>query len=362
MSPHVRNTKKAKARRRKLKAQNQKRKLSKMKAYLSEPDALTARAIEPEHVKADTGETKSEKAETKGHEAKRKFGNIIARHVENHNLNEPDRIILRRLLGYGPLDNVMLGSDTELRRMAGVFLAEALIKLKQETPDLHFSFWTFTNDRGNTSDREPTIDLRGLHSMVDQVFRRLKLPSFSVAELQGLGNHPRQGSGRTIMAHVHAITWSTRPFDCRAIKEGYNSATVWRNSLGADPVHVRPITFTDGDLSHVAYYMLKPPYDVKMLEERKNGICLKSTEKGYKPEFAMRILEGLSQLEILTIVRSTYDGVKLRTEWQRRLTYWHKSRIAWSNKKLPEVAHEEFWGRIRSKKRRSTYLPYRIIR
>ena len=362
MTPHARKAKKAKVQRRKLKAQNQKRKLNTVKAYASGPDALTARIFKSEHVEADDGETKSEKAETKGHEAKRKFGSIIARHVENHNLDEPDRIILRRLLGYGPLDNVMLASDTELRRMAGVFLAEALIRLKQETPDLHFSFWTFTNDRGNTSDREPTIDLRGLHSLVDQVFRRLKLPSFSVAELQGLGNHPRQGSGRTIMAHVHAITWSTRPLDCKGIMEGYNSTTVWRNSLGADPVNVRPITFTDGDLSHVAYYMLKPPYDVKMLEERKNGICLKSTEKGYKPEFAMRIFEGLSQLEISTIVRSTYDGVKLRTEWQRRLTYWHKSRIEWSNKKLVVVANEEFWGRIRSKKRRSTYLPYRIIR
>ena len=201
-----------------------------------------------------------------------------------------------------------------------------------------------------------------MHSLVDQVFRRLNLSSFSVDEIQGIGNHPRKGDGRIVMNGVHAVTWSAEKLDCEAIMASFKGSAVWTCSLGADPVDVQLITHTEGDLRYIAYYMFKSPYEVKMAEQRVQGVRLKSTEKGYKPEFAMRILEGLSQLELSMIVRSTFEGAKLRADWQRRLTYWHKSRPDWSTQKLPKVDMDEFWHRIRSKKRRVEYAPYRFIR
>jgi hypothetical protein len=44
---------------------------------------------------------------------------------------------------------------------------------------------------------------------------------------------------------------------------------------------VKPVTDASGELEYLAYYLFKPPYDVKMLEKRLRGERLKSTEKGY---------------------------------------------------------------------------------
>lgn len=351
---------------RELKAQCSKPQTKQPEAKKPELDATDCNSVGAERTtprrKLRKGNAKRKRAKTRGDEAKSKFADLIAKHVKNHKLEEPDRVILRRMLGHGPLDNALLASDGELRRVAGVFLGEALVKLKRASPDLYFHFWTFISDRGNTSDRQPVVDLKGMHSLVDQVFRKRKLPSISVAELQGLGNYPRKGNGRTIMNGIHAITWSDQRLDCKAIMSSFNESAVWSCKLGANPVDVRPIEDTEEDLHYMAYYMFKSPYDVKMVQTRTEGIRLKGTEKGYKPEFAARILEGLSQLEMSMLVRSTHDGKMLRADLQRRLTYWHKSRPEWSNQKLPQVDLEEFWRRIRSKKRKVEYGPYRFIR
>ena len=348
-----------KAEGRKLKAKQQRAQSAKSES--AECNSVAADVINDKQL-PKKGKAKAKLAKNKGNEAKIKFTNIIAEHVQNHKLHEADRIILRYMLGYGQLANNMWASDVELRRMAGVMLGDLLVKLKRANPGLYFYFWTFINDRGNTSDRQPVIDLKTMHSLVDQVFRKLKLSSFSVDELQGIGNYPRHGKGRTLMDGIHGITWSAEPLDCTGIIASYDASAAWTCEFGAKPVDVRPIDDTEGDLRYLAYYMLKPPYDVKMVEQRTTGVRLKPTEKGYKPEFAMRMLEGLSQLEMSMIVRSTYDGAKLRANWERRLTYWHKSRPEWSKEKLPQVDMDEFWCRIRSKKRKVEYAPYRFNR
>ena len=366
MTGKQRKAKKAKGQRRKLKAQRSIPELKQHQAQELKHDAPELKGAETKGRKAKKfiadGKTLKKKAKSKGHKARKKFVKLIGRHVESHKLEEADRVVLRRMIGHGPLDNSLLASDAELRRVAGVFLGEALVKLKKAIPGLHFYFWTFINDRGNTSDRQPVVDLKGMHSLVDQVFRKHKLASFSVDEFQGLGNYPRLGKGRTIMNGVHAITWSHEQLECEAIMESLNASAVWTCALGADPVHIQPVGLTDGDLRYLSYYMFKSPYEVKMAQTREEGIRLKSTEKGNTPEFAMRLFEGLSQLEMSMIVRSTFDGAKLKADWLRRLTYWHKSRPEWSNDKLPAFDTEEFWRRIRSKKRKVEYGPYQFNR
>ena len=148
-----------------------------------------------------------------------------------HKVDEADLATFTQLLGYGPLDNGMLASDLSLRRKAGKILGQILIKLRKANPNLTFQFWTLTQDRGNTSDRQPVIDRKGMQSLADQMFRKLELSSFSVLELQGIGNHPRKGDGRTIMTHLHAMSWTDQPFDHKAVMKSLNEGTVWQNSL-----------------------------------------------------------------------------------------------------------------------------------
>lgn len=297
-----------------------------------------------------------------GQSAERKFADKIREYAKSHSASESDISMFKDALGYGRLCNSMLASDLRLRRKSGEFLGRALERLRSENPDLEFQFWTFTHDRGNTSDREPTIDLKFLRSLTDRTLRGLQLSGIYVIEVQGLGNYPRKGDGRTIMVHVHAITWSNDPPDLGMIEGQLNESDQWRNDMGAVPVRIKPITDSPGELDYMAYYLFKPPYDVKMLENRMRGERLKSTEKGYKPEFAARMLELLSQLDITQLVRASCDGKFIRKDWQRRLTNWHRSREAWADGKLPAYYFDDLWDRYRVKKKKKTYSRYIIIR
>lgn len=294
--------------------------------------------------------------------AERKFANKIHDYAESHAASSSDLGMFKDALGYGRLCNTMLASDLRLRRKASHFLAQGLRKLRNACPELEFQFWTLTHEQGNTSDRTPTIDLKFLRSQTDKTLRKQGLDGVYVIEVQGLGNYPAKGNGRLIMVHVHALTWSVKPLNFEAVEDELNSGSMWKNSLGALPVRVKPVTDADGELEYLSYYLFKPPYDAKMVEKRKRGERLKSTEKGYKPEFAARMLELLSQLEITELVRSSCEGKFIRREWQRRLINWHRSRERWSGGKLPNYYFDDLWDRYRTKKKKKEYAPFTIIR
>lgn len=292
----------------------------------------------------------------------RKFANKIREYAKSHSAPEADLNMFKDALGYGRLCNSMLASDLRLRQKSGQFLGQALERLRSDNPELEFQFWTFTHDRGNTSDREPIIDLKFFRGLTDRTMRGLRLDGIHVTEVQGLGNHPRKGAGRMIMVHGHGITWSSSPPDLAAVEADLNASDECDNTLGALPVRIKPVRDAPGELEYLAYYLFKPPYDVKMLENRAGGERLKSTEKGYKPEFAARVLELLTQLEIKELVRASGDGKFIRKEWQRRLSFWHRSRESWADGKLPAFYFDDFWDRYRVKKKRRTYSRYTIIR
>jgi hypothetical protein len=291
-----------------------------------------------------------------------KFADKIREYATSHSASDADLGMFKDALGYGRLCNTLLASDLKIRRKSAKFLGKALERLRSENPKLSFQFWTLIHERGNTPDRGPTIDLKFLRSLTDKTLRTFGLDGIYVVESQGLGNHPRKGEGRTIMTHVHAVTWSSNPPDSSEVERELNGDSAWHNDLGADPVRVKVVEGAPDELDYLAYYLFKPPYDAKMIEARARGDRLKSTEKGYKPEFAARLLELLTQLDIRELVRASGEGKFVRKEWQRRLTYWHRSRERWAEGKLPAYYFDDFWDRYRVKKKKRTYRPYSIIR
>lgn len=294
--------------------------------------------------------------------AKTEFSHLIKTYAKKHKLDQADRNMFKNILGYGRLTNSMLASDLKLRCRATNILAKLLVDLHLSRPNLNFYLFTFSNDFANTSDRTPIIEINKMQRSIDQVFRKLKLSSLSALEIQGVGNYPRKRNGRLLMLHGHTIAWTERSVNCGATMRELNSSPFWVNSLGAKPIDVRLVTPTRDDLAYISYYIFKAPYEVKMIENRKCGPRLKSTTKGYQPEFAVRILECLSQLELKVLVRSANEGVSIRKEWSRRLTYWHRSRPQWNEDKVDDAAVNQFWDRIRRKKRRVKYQPYKIQR
>lgn len=303
---------------------------------------------------------KRKQAKRKRREAEVKFSKLIHEYVSKHKGSRLDVETFGELLGYGRLTNTMPASNLPLRRKGAKFLGTALEQLRKDEPELSFQFWTLIHTRGHTSDREPKIDLAFFRSATDKTFRRLGLNAIYVIELQGLGNHPQKGEGRMIMVHVHAITWLEGELNFNSATAEIAKSKVWQNDLGAEPVCVCSVQPREGELEYLAYYLLKPPYEVKMLEERERGPRLKGSEKGYRPEFAARILECLSQIELKELVRSTNGGKVIRREWDRRLTFWHRSRRKWSKGQIPLSFYQDLWQRFRSKKRRCYYAPFTI--
>ena len=322
-----------------------------------DPQAIFLRGT----VMTDKGD-KGRKAREKRHEAEHKFKTLIRKYINKHKAPASDVSAFGDMLGYGRLTNAMLACDLPLRRRASKVLGQGLEKLRKSDENLDFQFWTLLHERGNTSDREPIIDLKCLRSMADNLFRKLGLNAIYVIELQGLGNYPQKGEGRTLMAHVHAITWSNAEFNLLATLSEIRRKKVWPCNLEGEPVVIKPIPRRKGELEYLAYYLLKPPYEAKMLEERVKGARLKSTEKGYRPEFAARILEGLVQMELMELVRAQNGGKVIRQDLDRRVKFWHRSRPQWESGTLPAFVYSDVWDRYRQKKRKSHYAPYVIVR
>lgn len=295
-------------------------------------------------------------------EANAIFEKKIVKFAQSHNASNADRQLFKDALGLGRLSNSMLASDIHLRRKSYQFLSQALLRMKRERPHLKFWFWTFTHSRGHTSDRDPVIDLKFIKSSTDKVLRKASLDGIYVVEVQGLGNEPRNGKGRTLMTHSHALTWSTDRHDFSSLEAKLNRSKEWENGLGAPPVRVEAVEDGLEHLKYLSYYLFKPPFDVKMAEERKSGKRLKGTIKGYRPEFAARMLELLSQLEISSIVGACGEGKVVRQEWSRRLRNWHRSRERWASGKWPAYQFDDLWNRYRQKKKRASYKAFDIVR
>jgi hypothetical protein len=287
-----------------------------------------------------------------------KMGELVAAYTGKHKMCQTDREVLRQILGYTKPTNSVLASDLTLRRRAGKEFGDMLVAMRKGDRSLQFYFWTIIHDNGNTSDRNPIIDIKGLQSIADRIFRRYEMDSLSVLEIQGLTNWPQGGEGRTLMAHIHGVSWTQKPLNCNAVRTFYKENQSWPKPFGADPINVKLIGFSDKDLRRVAYYLFKPPYDAKVWTEPDGRVCLMPTEKGYRPEFAMRILEGLSQLSLKSIVRATADGSRQRKDLFRRLSYRHKSRPDWQPGVTDASSIKAFWDKYRTKKRKKTYLPF----
>lgn len=287
-----------------------------------------------------------------------KMGQLIAGYTRKHKMPEEDAQVLRRLLGYSQPNDSLLACDLSLRRRAGKEFGNMLVALREENPGLQFYFWTIIHPKGNASDRNPVVDIKGMQALADKVFRKFEMHGVSVLEIQALTNWPQGGEGRTLMAHVHGVSWSDRSFSCTAAMNSFAGGRAWPRPFGADPVDVQVIGLTEEDLRNVAYYIFKAPHDAKWRFEKDGRVRLKSTEKGYRPELAMRVIEGLSQLGFRSIIRSTGNGSLLRSDLLRRVVHRHKSRADWTRGTIDEWSVTNFWDRYRMKKRKKEYLPY----
>ena len=306
--------------------------------------------------------SKAKKAQSKSKAATKGFKKLVRKYCRSHKLPRSEMQKFADILGEGRVCDTILASDVQARAQCMAFLGSALERLKEKDKHLHFYFWTVITPKGQTSDRFPEIQLKAERSATDKLLRKYDQDGVYLVETQGLGNFPRKGQGRSILTAPHAISWSQSAINIDEIERHYAESPDWQNALGARPVAIKEVADEPGNLNYLAYYILKPPFEVKMLDGGNSKTRLKGTTKGYPPEFAVRLLEYHSQVELTELFRATSGGTSIRSNSLRRLRAWNMSREKWSRGRLPKFYYDDFWDTYRNKKRKVDYDKYRILR
>ena len=115
-------------------------------------------------------------------------------------------------------------------------------------------------------------------------------------------------------------------------------------------------------MESVAHYLIKQRPDAKNLmpnHHKPGRNLMMDTTAGYRDEFALRLFEGQSQVELMSVMFGVGDGRKVRQSIRTHVTKWHRSRH-----RQVTVAKDydvwAFWTRLRERRGSQRYLPYRF--
>ena len=228
-------------------------------------------------------------------------------------------------------------SDCALRHHATCLLVDMMVAHWRVRPDgrRYFSATIF-DDSGVTVDRRPQLNLPALIRKFRAALARTPLSLVMQLELQGVMNYPGPPQGRALLCHAHGLGWTDDPAwtaqphkSAETFADAVNASPHWSSALGGDPLAINPIRQTAADIARVAAYLSKVPHDVKnrMPDHRRPGGHILMDTEAFRPDFALRIAEGLSQLAWRDAIFTVNDAPVGR-RWRRRVLAWHRQRVA----------------------------------
>jgi hypothetical protein len=296
-------------------------------------------------------------------EKQKKFARLLRKACKK--MTEDERAVVMALLGLESCAEHLLASDMKARWEAAKILVERMLSHRTgASSKMQYYLVTLCEEQGNVSDRAPLVPLKDLKDKVYRSLKSLGLNAIGFIEVHALMNHPGNGEGRTLLFHVHLIAWTSRPFDPEAAARTLVNSGAWKNSLGADPVNFKKVGDRPEDLAAVSHYVLKPQHSAKnRMESSKTPgkFLLMDTEKGYRPELAMRLTEGQSQVELLDTIFGVLDGTKVRQGLRAELMKWHRQRIKGGVKVDSAFDIWRWWYDYRKSNGSQNYLPYRFF-
>lgn len=288
----------------------------------------------------------------------------FSRWLKSARVKDEDLRIALSLVGRGGHAERILWSDMPARFMTSKLFAALMVRHQAVAPvNRTYYFITLIDDCGTTSDRLPNLAIDPLTQKVRRAIASLHLNAVVMLEIDPLINYPGGGGGRSLLLHAHALAWTDAPFDLKAASRSLNSSSAWTCSLGARPYDITPIDRTPEDMERVAYYISKQAPGAKNLmpSKKKPGrMVMMSTIEGYRDGLACRLLEGQSQVELMSVMFGVgRDGSAVRQAIRAELAQWHNAR---PSKLIVPKGFDvwAFWLKIRKDNTRSGYLPYRF--
>jgi len=294
------------------------------------------------------------------------FEGKIRAAISSLKLSDEETAIVNAMVGIEGYSQHLLASDMSARRESDAKFAKIMAKHfnASSSSSRCYYFATFFDDVGVTSDRLPVVNLKALHNKVYRALKALEVHAVAVIEDHPLINYPGGGKGRSLLWHAHAILWTDNPIDPNDAVATLTKSGAWTCALGAPPIDIVPIVDDVEHIKRVAHYLLKPPHSAKnrMPSTKRPGeFLLMDTTAGYRNGLALRVLEGLSQIELMDLVFGVGDGKKIRQDLRGHMTRWHRQRPLEDTMLDGTFDVWDWWFRMRRDRGRKLYSPYRII-
>lgn len=287
--------------------------------------------------------------------------------ITSNKFNEQQKYIINAFLGKNKTcSENLIASDCQARWKALNYTAKLIVEKFKDNLEINKNviFGTLIDNSGNTSERVPIADIGGFKAKAYRTLKSIGINAIGVIEVHPLINYPQKGNGGTLMFHCHFIGWKEGPIDIDAIQMAMNGSRAWNCSLGADPVKLQTLECTPPNLTAVAHYMFKPPHSAKnhMPSKLKPGkFVMMDTISGYRPGLALRVVEGLSQIELMDLVFGVLEGKALRQALRSKMVDWHRDRIRGGAAVPASFDIWRFWYELRQSVGSGNYLPYRFV-
>lgn len=280
--------------------------------------------------------------------------------IASMNLSPIDIKRLEALRGLGNHCDRLIASDLPATYRAGTFIERWFLRDRQNNPDRRYFFLTVSHTDFLTNDSMPVLSIQLFKRKVNNTLRKLpELSGMLRLEMQGVCQY--EDGHRIIIPHFHGLAWTDDPsFNHTATMNALNCAGHWHSSLGGRPIDIIEIARTEEDTRRTSHYLAKQPDSAKNRGKRRDGTPVqRDTRAGYRPNLALRIIEGLSQIPMADTYIGFRSGRMLRRDLMKYLRGWHAGRPK-QDTVCTDFDVWAFWYRLRQSHGSSRLAPWRV--
>jgi hypothetical protein len=315
------------------------------------------------------GEPKTWKhSKTRIRKSRKGYERLINEQVKRMRLGKLDRKRFKAVSGRAARPGMLRNSDIDARCKFAKYVAQEVRELASGSTR-EFYFLTLLADEGIMPIHAPELALRRLRGKAFRAMQSIGLDGFHTVEVQALTNWSFNGTGTSLLAHVHMVGWSAEGQEPLTIADmtdvlcgdGTRSNAAWTSVLGARPVVITKLDAKYGCPSYAAAYALKLPHDAKKREPKKapGKFRLRSIMNGYRPIMAMRIHELNSLMLFGSHVGGVGDGagmIKRCKDKAVRGATRRREAFRANGKVVDAFDEQAFWARTR-RRRKPKYKP-----
>lgn len=274
------------------------------------------------------------------------FRKKVVAYGRSQHLSKRNARRLKAIIGLRAYGGPIKASDLDAAKQLSRELVKVVDSYQRASPKKRWFHLTLLADECVISERKPCLMLKQLKAKTDKTLRHLDLAGIATVDVNAMPNHPGKGKGGSLLFHVHVVAFADEHFDLAKAKEKLNGLRTWSSALGGRPAMIMEITKELGKACFWVAYDTKAPFEAKNPRALPDGtIRLMDTEKGLRPQVAMRLIEGFSQMALRDRIFSVGDAKEIREEAMRRLKHWHRAR--WPDQKpIKDFDARRFWRRF----------------